>query len=104
VDALARALLGRVDHVEPEVLRNLGLAAGHGLQLAVGALDVGEAVDVELEHLRRVLHAQPVAGAQVLVHPDPKRLTHDCPPSLPGDPSPRRFPAAAAVDGPALPG
>ena len=43
---------------------------GRELQLAVAVLDVRQAVDVELEDLRRVLHAEPVAGAQVLVDPD----------------------------------
>jgi len=39
-------------------------------QLTGTVLDVGEAVDVELEDLRRVLDAQAVAGSQILIHPD----------------------------------
>ena len=58
---------------KPQVLGHVDAGARVGQQLAVGILDVRQAVDVELEHLRRVLHAQPVAGAQILVHPDPQR-------------------------------
>src|SRR5215475_6046968 len=48
--------------------------AGRHHQLAVGGLDVRETVDVELEDLRGVLHAQPIAGAEILINPHPKRL------------------------------
>src|SRR3546814_3005766 len=34
-------------------------------------------LDVELEDLRRVLHAEPVARAEVLVHPDLKLVRRD---------------------------
>src|SRR5690606_38205044 len=43
-------------------------------QLVVRTLHVGQAVDVELEHLRRVLGADAVARTQVLVDPDLQRL------------------------------
>jgi hypothetical protein len=72
VDALAGALLGRVDHFQAQAGRHAGAHAGGLQQLTAGVLDVGEAVDVELEHLGRILHTQPVTGAQVLIHPDPK--------------------------------
>jgi hypothetical protein len=39
------------------------------LQLAGVVLDIRETIDVELENLGSVLHTQPVAGAQILVHP-----------------------------------
>lgn len=76
VDAGAGALLRGVDHIQAQSLRNIGLRAGSGKQFAATVLDVGESVDVEFEHLGRVLHAQPVAGALVLVDPDSKRLAH----------------------------
>src|SRR5207248_5433425 len=69
VDALAGALLGRVDHVQPKAVRYVDPATRGKLQFSGVVLDVGESVDVELEDLGRVLHAQPVAGAQVLIHP-----------------------------------
>ena len=70
VDALAGAVLGRVDDVEDA--GRPGPAPGHrgGQQLAVVVLDVGQPVDVELEDLAGELDAEPVAGAQVLVDPD----------------------------------
>ncbi|GIJ14974.1 hypothetical protein Vgi01_16580 [Micromonospora gifhornensis] len=77
------------------------------LELTVGALDVRQAVDVELEDLGRVLHAQPVARAQILVHPDlylvGRDLGHRCtphvlashPPTVPECPYPPANPPLA---------
>src|SRR4051794_21567870 len=70
VDAVARALLGRADDVQAQTGRDVGALPRCGEQVAGLVLDVGEPVDVELEHLRRVLHTQPIAGAQLLVDPD----------------------------------
>ena len=53
VDAFAGALLGGVDHLELQRFRDVDLGTDGGLQLAVGALDVGQPVDVELEDRRR---------------------------------------------------
>ena len=50
--------------------------AGRGEQVAGVVLHVGEPVDVELEDLGRVLDAQAVAGAQILVDPDLQVLAH----------------------------
>ena len=50
-------------------------APGVGQQVAGVVLHVGQPVDVELEHLGRVLDAQPVAGAQLLVDPH-AQVTH----------------------------
>jgi hypothetical protein len=75
MDARAGALLGRVDHVQAKSLGHLGGRSGLRQQGTVAVLDVGEAVDIELEHLGGVLHAQTVTGAQVLIDPDTKRLT-----------------------------
>ena len=74
VDTVARAFLGGVDHVEAEVGRYGGAGAGGSQEVSRGVLDVGEAVYVKLEHLGCVLHAQSVAGAEVLIHPDLQRL------------------------------
>ena len=63
MDAVARALLGRVDDLEPQVSGDVGAGARCQHHLAGGILDVGQAVDVELEDLRRVLHTEPISGA-----------------------------------------
>jgi len=61
-------------------------------QLTARILDVREPVDVELEDLGRVLHAEPVAGAEILIDPDSQRLgvgrqPHHEPPGIgPGRP------------------
>ena len=47
---------------------------GASMHLAGGIFNVREAVDVEFEDLGRILHAEPVAGAQILVDPDPQRV------------------------------
>jgi hypothetical protein len=77
VDALAGALPGRVEDLQPQLFGNVGPGTGAPQQLAGRVLDIGQPVDVQLEHFGRVLGAQPVAGAQILVHPDPQRLAHD---------------------------
>src|SRR5512142_1655805 len=69
VDALARARPRGVDHVEPQVAWNVHPAARRELEAPPGVLHVRQTVHVELEDLRRDLHAQAVAGAQVLVDP-----------------------------------
>src|SRR4051794_17477447 len=65
VDALARTVLGRVDHVQPQVRGDVRATAGAGEKLAAVVLHVREPVDVELEHRGCVLHAQAVTRAQV---------------------------------------
>src|SRR5690606_41491883 len=70
---------------------HLGAGPGGGEQLAVAVVDVGQTVDVELEDLRGVLHAQPVAGAETLVDPYPCRHPYSlhrsaCLVCLPGPP------------------
>src|SRR4030095_16739935 len=70
VYAVSRALLRRVNHLERQVGRHAGPHPGGLQQLTGGVLDVGKAVDVELEDLRRVLHAEAVTGAEILVDPD----------------------------------
>src|SRR5690606_32188439 len=69
VDADAGTVLGRVDHVSPQVGGDIHLAARGELQLAGAVLDVRQAVDVEFEHVRGVLRAEAIAGAQILVDP-----------------------------------
>src|SRR5690242_5353774 len=56
--------------------RNVDARARCELQLTGAVLDVGQAVDVELEDLRRVLHAEPVTGAQILVDPHLQLVRH----------------------------
>ena len=76
MNARSRAFLGGGNHIEAQVRRDVDLCAGRQMQLSVAGFDVGEPIDVELEHLRRVLHAQPIPGTQLLIDPDAKRLTH----------------------------
>src|SRR6266545_4431819 len=85
MDALARAVPRRVDHLQPQVGGHVHPATRGELEPSGVVLHIGQAVDVELEHLRRILHAQPVAGAQVLVDPDPQLLGLLChaPPPAP---------------------
>src|SRR5262245_12097921 len=80
VNALAWALPGGIDHLEAEPFGHVRATTRVGHELAVGVLDVRQPVDVELEHLGRVLHTQPVTGAPVLVDPDPLRLAGHHPP------------------------
>src|SRR4051812_22913266 len=70
VDALAGTFLGGGDDVQPQALRDVDLRTGRSVQFAVAGLHVRQPVDVELEHLGGVLHAQPVTGAQLLIDPD----------------------------------
>ncbi|KIX78237.1 hypothetical protein SF12_09870 [Streptomyces sp. MBRL 601] len=74
VDAVARALLGRVGHVTQQRQRHRGGRPGLLEQFVVGALHVRQAVDVQFEHLGRVLHTDAVTGTKVLVDPDLQRL------------------------------
>lgn len=70
MDALTRTLLRRVHHVRQKRQRNTRRSALLLQQLVRRALHVRQTVDVQLEHLRRVLRADPVAGTQVLIDPD----------------------------------
>jgi hypothetical protein len=71
VNAFTRALLGRVDDLEPQMSRNVDPAAGRKLQLTGPILHIRKAIDVELEDLRSVLDTEAVTGAQVLVNRHP---------------------------------
>jgi len=71
MDAFTRALLGRIDHVEAQMLRHVDPATGAELQLTGRILHVGQPVDVEFEDLGGILDAEAVTGAQVLVNRHP---------------------------------
>jgi hypothetical protein len=73
VDTVARALGGGGNHLQTQVRGHIGAAAGIGEEF-VTLLDVGEAVYVEFKHLGRVLDAEAVTGAQVLIDPDPEHV------------------------------
>src|SRR5262249_4210373 len=75
VDAVARAVVRGIDHVQPQVGRYVHPRACGQLQLTGAVLDVRQAVDVELEDLGRVLHTESVTRTQILVDPDVKRLS-----------------------------
>lgn len=70
MDAVAWALVGRGDHVQPQVCRHIGATAGAG-EKVVPLLDISQTIHVELKDLWRVLDTKTVAGTQVLVDPDP---------------------------------
>src|SRR5262245_33763034 len=80
-DALARALLGGLDHLGHQAVADRrragradegrGAATGRAADARPGLLlDVGQAVVVQTEDRTGDLHADAVAGAQVLVDPD----------------------------------
>src|SRR5262249_43804240 len=69
VDALARALAGRVQHLQPQVGWDVHPAARDELEIVPGVLHVGQTIDVELKDFRGILHTKAVAGTQVLVDP-----------------------------------
>ena len=73
VNAGAGTLAGGLYDLVERVGRDINLRRRCGQQLAAGVLDVGQTVDIELEDVACFLHADPVAGAQVLVDPDPMR-------------------------------
>ncbi len=70
VDAVAGAVLGRIDNIQSQMCGHIGPRSGAGEQVARGVLHVRQPVHVELEHLRGVLNAQTVASAEVLIDPD----------------------------------
>jgi len=69
VNTHAGALTRGIQHIAGRRGGDRNRLAWCSAQLPVGALDVGKAVDVELEHVRRILRAQTVAGAQILIDP-----------------------------------
>ncbi len=57
------------------IMGNIGARAGSHQQVFVlPVLYVGKSVDVELEDLRGVLNAKPIASAEVLINPDLQRF------------------------------
>src|SRR5205085_10130741 len=71
-DALARALLGRLDHGVIHAVRHRGQALGptRVAEDLVAFLHVGEPVVQQGEHGGGDLLAETVAGAQILIDPD----------------------------------
>src|SRR5205807_2840795 len=71
-DALARALLGRLDHGVIHAVRHRGQALGPAgvAEDLVGFLHVGEPVVQQGEHRGGDLLAETVTGAQILIDPD----------------------------------
>jgi hypothetical protein len=75
VDALPGTLPGRVDDRQDEIEGDRDARLGAGEQLGVRTvLHISDAVDVELEHVRRILRADAVAGAQIVIDPDLERI------------------------------
>lgn len=77
MDAVARTLLRRVHHIREKRQRHrrsgpLGLQ-----QLVLAALHIRQTINVQLEHLRRVLGADTVPRTEILIDPDLQRLTLD---------------------------
>lgn len=68
VDTFARAFLGGVDDLKPQMWRNVNQRTGCELHFPGFVFDVCQTVDIKLEDFRGVLNTQPVTCAQVLVH------------------------------------
>lgn len=80
VDALARAVLCGVDHVEPQMGRNIGPGTLGQLQFTRAIFHIGEAIDVELEDIPGILDAETITGTEILIDPDLQRfLAHATP-------------------------